>query len=85
MTNTFELETRAIKAYLVAAKKQSDGMGQPLQPKTPPDVITIDDKQYIVLSNINGILAVYRVRTVNGASVLKSLKRYPKEIVERFA
>ena len=34
-------------------------------------------KRYVVLANVNGILAVYRVRTVNGQDVLKGLKRYP--------
>jgi len=36
--------------------------------------------QYIVLHNVHGILAVYRVRTVNGEQVLKGLKRYPSAL-----
>jgi hypothetical protein len=36
-----------------------------------------DGKRYIVLRNVNGVLAVYRVRT---SGALKRLDRWPKEI-----
>lgn len=78
------LETRAVNAYFVASKKDANGLGEPIQPSIPPDTVEIDGKKYIVLSNVNGILAVYRVRIVNGQEVLKGLKRFPKEITESF-
>jgi hypothetical protein len=38
---------------------------------------SIADKSYVALRNVNGMLAVYRVRN-NGA--LKRLKRWPAEL-----
>jgi hypothetical protein len=35
-----------------------------------------------VLRNARRILAVYRVRNVNGAPMLKGLKRWPSQLVE---
>jgi hypothetical protein len=43
----------------------------------------VDGLRYVVLSNTNGLLAVYRVRIVNGQPMLKGLKRWPKEIDSR--
>jgi hypothetical protein len=34
-------------------------------------------KQYVVLENVNGVLAVYRVRN---DGILKGLKRWPREL-----
>jgi hypothetical protein len=48
------------------------------QPSSDSTVQTVENKQYVVLVNANGILAVYRVRN---DGKLKGLKRYPKEIV----
>jgi hypothetical protein len=39
-------------------------------------VTSLDGKQYVVLQNMNGILAVYRVRPVDG--VLRAMKRWPQ-------
>ncbi len=36
-----------------------------------------DGKRYVVLRNVNGILAVYRITT---SGQLKGLKRWPKEL-----
>ena len=40
----------------------------------------IEGKKYIVLRNVRGVLAVYRVRIVKGVEVLKRLRRYPSQI-----
>lgn len=66
------IESRALAAYL----KAWDGSGQLQQ---PGEVCEVDHEglQYVRLSNIGGTLAVYRVRTVNGAPMLKRLKRWP--------
>jgi hypothetical protein len=78
------LETRALQAYFTAANKAANGIGQPIQPSMPLENMVIDGKHYIIITNSNAILAVYRVRSVNGKDVLKGLKRYPKEIVAAF-
>ena len=54
------------------------------QPSSPPDEIEIAGLKYIVLSNVNGVLAVYRVRIVNDEPMLKGMKRWPKEIDTKF-
>jgi hypothetical protein len=37
-----------------------------------------------VLANDKGVLAVYRIREVNGEPVLRCLKRWTKEVTEAF-
>ena len=76
--NERELCNRALAAYWRTAK-QLDGI--PLQP-SPPVMSEHNGLKYIVLSNANATLAVYRVRIVNGEPVLKGLKRWPKEVAE---
>ena len=76
--NERELCNRAMAAYFRTAKQLD---GSPIQPSTP--VMTEHGGlKYIVLSNTNSTLAVYRVRIVNGEPVLKGLKRWPKEVAE---
>ena len=67
---------RAWSAYYRAAAMQG---GKTMQP-SPPEYITEGGLDYVVLSNVNGILAVYRVRIVNGKPVLKGMKRWPKAL-----
>jgi len=50
------------------------------QPSNTSDMIEHDGKLYVRLMNVRRILAVYRVRIVNGAPVLKGLKRWPSEV-----
>ncbi len=69
------LEKRALNAYF----KPNDG-GHAMQPSAP-ETVTHNGLTYIFLSNVNGALACYRVRTVNGKQVLKRLKRYPNGLV----
>jgi hypothetical protein len=76
--NERELCNRALAAYWRTANRLG---GIPLQPN-PPEMIEYNELKYIVLSNVNGTLAVYRVRIVNGEPVLKGLKRWPKEVAE---
>ena len=72
-----DLENRALAAYFRSAAKQ---IGSPMQP-SKPTIATVDGKQYVVLSNTKGILAVYRVRT---DGVLKGLVRWPAELSAMF-
>ncbi len=66
------LVNRAIAAYFRSADAPS-----PDQPANYSDVQEAGGKRYVVLRNVNGVLAVYRVRN---DGVLKGLKRWPKEL-----
>jgi hypothetical protein len=69
-----ELMARAMRAYFIAARKEA---GTPQQPANDSGVEKHGGKRYVVLRNIKGTLAVYRVRN---DGVLKSLKRWPKSL-----
>lgn len=75
------LEQRALAAYYRAAKAIS-GNGSVNQPGSVEEV-EHDGLKYVRLANVNGTLAMYRVRIVNGAPVLKGLKRWPAELNPR--
>jgi hypothetical protein len=47
------------------------------QPANDSGVETIDGKDYVVLRNVGGVLAVYRVRT---SGALKRLRRWPRDL-----
>lgn len=72
--NHVELYNRAIAAYY----KYSDG-GTPQQPsEADSGVAEHEGKQYVVLRNVGGVLAVYRIRKYDG--VLKRMQRWPAAI-----
>jgi hypothetical protein len=48
------------------------------QPSSGSGVVEHKGKEYVVLENCNGVLAVYRIRN-NG--YLKQLRRWPTEVV----
>jgi hypothetical protein len=58
------LIARAMRAYFIAPKKE--GCGSPDQPSNNSDVWEVKGKRYVVLPNVNGILAIHRVRPVRG-------------------
>lgn len=68
-----EYVRRAIAAYF-----RSSGPGQPM-PANTSSVVEHEDKFYVELHNVNGTLAVYRIRN---DGILKRLKRWPKEVEE---
>lgn len=72
------LTDRALAAYYRTRREPGASVMQ------PGEVVAIDHEGlwYIRLSNTNGILAVYRIRMVNGDPVLKGLKRWPKALDE---
>jgi hypothetical protein len=74
MTKTFKGDpvSRAFSAYF-------RGADSPIQPSGDSGLVEHEGKEYVVLHNVNGVLAVYRVLN-NGA--LRQLKRWPKEIEE---
>ena len=66
---------RATKAYF-----RSFGTDEAIpQPASDPVMRAINDKQYVVLHNVNGVLAVYRVRKDNR---LYRLRRWPAALNE---
>ncbi len=62
---------RAFAAYF-----RSEG-AHAAQPANTSDVVELDRKEYVVLRNVTGVLAVYRIRT---SGVLKRLVRWPSEL-----
>lgn len=64
-----ELTRRALAAWFRS--------GETTQPASSSGVVGFDGLSYVVLRHVNGILAVYRVRLVNDAPMLKRLKRWP--------
>lgn len=71
------LINRAFAAYFRAAARE--GYDAVDQPANTSALLDREGKQYVVLHNIRGILAVYRVRN---DGVLKGLKRWPKDLEE---
>lgn len=67
------LISRAFSAYFRG--HQNRGI-----PSNNSEVREIKKKRYVVLENINGILAVYRVRN---DGKLKGLKRWPPELSDK--
>jgi len=70
-----ELIARAERAYFVAARKLDQRSDQPS--RTDSSLQKYKGKQYIVLRNVRGVVAVYRVRT---DGILKRLVRWPEQI-----
>lgn len=67
-----DLGRRALAAWF-----RSGGTDQPREPEGR----RVDGKEYVVLANVRGILACYRVRN---DGKLKSLARMPRAILEEW-
>lgn len=67
---------RAFAAYFRSAAREG---GAADQPASDSHLCELDGRQYVVLVNAGGVLAVYRVRT---DGILKAMKRWPKELEE---
>jgi hypothetical protein len=74
MPHEAELVRRAMAAYF---RKPKLPLEMTLQPSQASGVQTHAGKDYVVLHNVNGVLAVYRVRN---DGMLKGLKRWPNEL-----
>jgi hypothetical protein len=68
------LDYDQMKRRAMAAWFRSGGIDQPA---SNSGVEEYDDKYYVVLRNVNGVMAVYRIRNDDS---LKRLKRWPKEV-----
>jgi len=77
MNKPNNFEARAIAAYYRSAK---GGDYQAVEHPDAPQKKEHDGKQYIVLTRVNEILAVYRITT---QETLKALRRWPKEIEQQ--
>jgi len=73
-TTETELITRAMSAYFKALKSTE---GVQMQPSNGSGVEVVGGLSYVVLRNVGGVLAVYRVRN---DGVLKRLKRWPANL-----
>jgi hypothetical protein len=74
-----ELTARAITAYYNARRKLGGAIDAPANTS---GLREIDGLAYIVLENVNGVLAVFRLRN---DGVLKALKRWPEGVTMSFA
>jgi hypothetical protein len=72
-----DLVRRAMAAYYRSGRREGFTDEQITIPANTSYLAEVDGKQYVVLENVNGTLAVYRVRN---DGVLKGLKRWPKEL-----
>ena len=70
--NDAEMTRRAMAAWFRSGGRE--------QPANTSGLVSVEGLEYVVLNNINGILAVYRVRQVNQAPMLKRLKRWPSAL-----
>lgn len=70
------LNSRALSAYLRANAGAMDWLSYPGAIQS----VEHEGLWYVRLKNEGGIMAVYRIREVNGEPVLKGLKRWPKEL-----
>ena len=76
-TDNEPLIRRAMAAYYRSGHRQGYTDQQINIPANTSFLAEVDGKQYVVLENVNGLLAVYRVRT---SGMLKELRRWPKEL-----
>lgn len=65
---------RAMAAYWRSAKREG---AQYSIPANDSYLAEVDGRSYVVLQNVNGVLAVYRVRN---DGFLKELRRWPGEL-----
>jgi hypothetical protein len=72
-----ELTRRAFAAYYRAWAREGLDQQQIDQPANTSGVRAHGGKRYVVLENVRGVLAVYRVRP---DGILKGLRRWPREI-----
>jgi hypothetical protein len=70
-----DLTRRAFAAYFRTASQ--DGASSPDQPADTSGPVEHNGRTYVVLRNVNGTLAVYRVR-ISGQ--LKRLRRWPAAV-----
>jgi hypothetical protein len=73
-----ELLSRGLRAYYTKAAREGHSANHPSMDASGYE--EVDDKDYVVLRNAHGVLAVYRVRH---DGMLKRLRRWPAELEEQ--
>jgi hypothetical protein len=73
MTDDDDLTRRALGAYFRYATDRPD------QPSSASGVVEHDGRRYVVLHNVTGVLAVFRVRR---DGMLKRLRRWPAAVAD---
>ena len=85
MKNLSHLEQRALAAYYRNGTRLTNTLGGSVMQPGSCNEIDHEGLVYVVLSNCNGVLAVYRVRNMaDGSTMLKALKRWPKALNDIF-
>lgn len=64
--------------FIIRAKAAWLRSGAIEQPSNDSEIREHDGKKYVVLVNVRGVLAVYRIKN---DEALKRLRRYPKELI----
>lgn len=80
MTENRDLVRRAMAAYYRAGRREGFTDNQINIPANDSYLTEHGGREYVVLRNVNGTLAVYRVRT---SGALKELKRWPAGVTEQ--
>jgi hypothetical protein len=73
-----ELLGRAYRAYFMTAAREQYNADMPSERSSGME--DVDGKDYVVLRNVRGVLAVYRVRYKGDAEMLKRLRRWPADL-----
>jgi hypothetical protein len=77
MNKNTSFEARAMAAYFASAAKQIETYGGSVIQPGSAEIEDHDGMRYVVLRNIGGVLAVYRITTQD---TLKAMKRWPKTL-----
>lgn len=77
-----ETDEGLIRRAIAAAAREAARLGGQMMLPGDVQVAEVDGRRYVVMTNRNGILGVYRVRP---DGILKGMKRWPKELDQQFA
>lgn len=76
-----ETDEGLIRRAIAAVAREAARLGGEMMQPGGREVVTVNGLRYVVLSNVRGIIAVYRVRP---DGILKGMKRWPKELDQMF-
>lgn len=77
-----ETDEGLIRRAIAAAAREAARLGGQMMLPGDVQVAEVDGRRYVVMTNRNGILGVYRVRP---DGILKGMKRWPKELDQQFS
>ena len=76
-----ETDEGLIRRAHAAVAREAVRLGGALMQPGGSEVVEVNGRRYVVLTNVRGIIAVYRVRP---DGILKGMKRWPKELDQMF-